>query len=344
VTVLAERMARHGFVDRPCTTVADAAARTVGIQAQDLGQARLGVRARAAGITEADVNAAIADRSVVRTWLMRSTIHLVAAADLQFLVRQLGPSIRRRGAKRWEGLGLDPHLLSQAERLAPEVLAEGPLSRHEFADALRARGVAVGDDQAPTHVLLYLATIGLTCQADHSRFALTDHWLPRSPDGPRGDDALAELTRRYFAAFSPATAGDFTAWSGLPSAPAIELIRDELTPVDVNGRPGYRLGERVGGCGVRLVSGYDNLLVGYRDRTGLISDERRPEVYVGGVIRPTVVRDGVIIGRWRLDRSAHRVEVVPFVRMTRPLRAALDAEADDLCRFVGRDLTLSVDR
>ena len=121
-------------------------------------------------------------------------------------------------------------------------------------------------------MLLYLATIGLTCQAEHGRFALTDDWLPDSPDGPRGDEALAELTRRYFAAFSPATAVDFAAWSGLPSAPAIELIRDELTPVEVNGRPGYRLGEPVDGSGVRLVSGFDNLLIGYRDRAGLISD------------------------------------------------------------------------
>jgi hypothetical protein len=337
-------MARHGFVDRSCTTVADAAAHTVAIQAQDLGQARLGVRARAVGLTEADVDGAIADRSVVRTWLMRSTIHLVAAADLRFLVRELGPSIRRRGAKRWAGLGLAPELLARAERLAPEVLAERPLTRHEFADALRARGVAVGGDQAPTHVLLHLATTGLTCHAEHGRFALTDQWLPDAPDGPRGDEAVAELTRRYFAAFSPATPFDFAAWSGLPSAPAIELIRGELTPVEVNGRPGYRLGDPVDGGGVRLVSGFDNLLIGYRDRTGLISPERRPEVYVGGIIRPTVVRDGVIIGRWRLDRSAHRVEVVPFVRMTRALRAALAAEADDLCRFVGRELTLSVDR
>ncbi len=342
MSLLAERMARHGFLDRPCTTVAAAAAHTVAIQAQDLGQARLGIRARSVGVTEADVDAAIADRSVVRTWLMRSTIHLVAAADLRFLVRELGPSIRRRGAKRWEGLGLGPPLLAAAERLAPDVLADGPLTRHEFADTLRARGVAIGDGQAPIHVLLYLATTGLTCQADDGRFALTDDWLRDCPEGPRGDDALAQLTRRYFAAFSPATAADFATWSGLSSAPAIELIRDELTPVEVNGRPGYRLGEPVEGTGVRLVSGFDNLLIGYRDRAGLISDERRPEVYVGGIIRPTVVRDGVIIGRWRLDRSARRVEVVPFVRVTRPLRAALDAEADDLCRFVGRELALSV--
>jgi hypothetical protein len=341
--MLAERMARHGFVDRPCATVAGAAAHTVAIQAQDLGQARLGVRARAVDSTEADVDAAIADHSVVRTWLLRSTIHLVAADDLRWLVRELGPKIRRANGARWDGLGLSPSVLHRAEQLAPQLLAGGPLTRHEMADGLRAHRLELGADQAPTHVMAYLASIGLTCHAGHARFALLDDWVCDAADGPRGDDALAGLSRRYFAAFSPATATDFAAWSGLPAVPAIELIRDELTPVEVNGRPGYRLGEPVDASGVRLVSGFDNLLVGYRDRTGLISDERRPEVYVGGIIRPTVVRDGVIIGRWRLARSAGRVEVVPFVRLTRPLRAALDAETDDLCRFVGRELTLSVD-
>ena len=114
-----ERMARHGFVDRPCSSVAAAAAHTVAIQAQDLAQARLGVRARSATVTEADVEAAIADRSVVRTWLMRNTIHLVAAADLRFLVREFGPMIRRRFAKRWAELGLTADLLARAEAARP---------------------------------------------------------------------------------------------------------------------------------------------------------------------------------------------------------------------------------
>ncbi len=344
MSLLAERMARHGFADRPCATVAEAAAHTLALQAQDLGQARLGVRARAGGVTEAEVSAAIAERSVVRTWLLRSTIHLVAAGDLRWLVRELGPKIRRANAARWDGLGLSPSVLDRAEQLAPQLLAAGPLTRHEVADGLRAHGLDLGADQAPTHVMVYLASIGLTCHADDGRFALLDDWLPGAATGPRGDDARAELARRYFAAFSPATARDMTAWSGLSSARSIELTRDELTPVEVHGHRGYRLGRPVTAEGaVRLVSGYDNLLVGYRDRSGLVSTQRRGEIYIGGVIRPTVIRDGVIIGRWRLDRAARRVEVMPFVRMTRPLRAALDAEADDLCRFVGCELSLSVD-
>ena len=161
-----------------------------------------------------------------------------------------------------------------------------------------------------------------------------------SADGPRDDDAQAELARRYFRAFSPATAADFTTWSGLASSRAIALVRDELTPVEVNGRPGYRLGDAQHGSGLRLLSGFDNLLIGYRDRTGLVPDERRGEVYVGGIIRPTIVRDGVVVGRWRLDRAAGRAEVIHFQAPSRAVRSAVAAEIDDLARFVGRPLSV----
>lgn len=335
-------MVRHGFADRPCTGVVEAAAHTVALQAQDLGQARLGIRARTPTATEADVSAALSGRAVVRTWLMRSTIHLAAAADLRWLVRVFGPLVRRRNEPRWAELGLPAGVLERVERLAPALLADGPLTRHAFAGALRERGVAVPPGQAVTHLLVFLASTGLTCHADGDRFALTDAWLPAAAEGPHGDDALAELARRYFAAFSPATGADFTAWSGLPSGAAIRLISDELDEVDVNGRRGYRLGPPADGGGLRLISGFDNYLVGYRDRTGVIADERRREVFVGGIIRATVLYDGVVAGRWRLDRARGRVEVVTFGSLPRSARDGLDREVDDLGRFVGRELAISV--
>ena len=332
-------MARHGLTDRPCTTVAAAAAHTVAIQAQDLAQARLGVRSRSASPTEADVTAALAKRAVVRTWLMRNTIHLVRADDLRWLVHLFGPMIRRRFAKRWGELGLTPTVLDRAAALAPQLLAHGPLTRHEFAAHLREREVILdADPQAPVHLFVYLATLGLTCHTDGDRFALLDEWVPDAAAGPRDDDALAELARGYFRAFSPATPADFTAWSGLPSGRAVALIRDELTPVAVNGKSGYRLGEVADPPAVRLVSAFDNFLIGYRDRTGLVPDDRRDEIYVGGIIRPTIIRNGAAVGRWRLDRAAGRVSVRYFVAPTRALRAAVQDEIADVARFVGRPL------
>ena len=104
---------------------------------------------------------------------------------------------------------------------------------------------------------------------------------PGLDDGPSGDDALAELARRYFAAFSPATAADFACWSGLPHSRAIELIRSELSPVDVDGRPGYRLGTVEPVRGVRLLPAFDNYLLCYADRAAILPVAAQPLVYQG---------------------------------------------------------------
>jgi hypothetical protein len=344
---LGQRIARHGFVDRPASTVAQAARLTTGVQAQDPVAGRLGVRSRAVDLTEADVfHATDVEHSVVRTSLMRATIHLVDADDAKWLTALIGPAIARKFQKRWRELGLTPELLSAATDVLPGALADGPRTRAEVVATLAERGVLIDTtDQAPTHLLLHATALGLVCRGpDRGReatFVLLDDWLCGTQAGPRGDEALAELARRYFQAFSPATAADFTTWSGLPSGRAIAQIRDELTSVEVNGRAGFALGEVAPQRGLRLLSGYDNYLVGYRDRELIIAPSRRKDVYIGGVIRPTVLLDGRVIGTWRLVREAESatVAVTPFSGLTKSVRAAIEAEAADIGRFIGLPTT-----
>ena len=88
---------------------------------------------------------------------------------------------------------------------------------------------------------------------------------------------------------------------------------------------------------VRLLPAFDNYLIGYRDR-GFIDDGRRGEVYVGGIIRPTVLLDGRVVGRWELQRGrsgALTVRTHPFTAWTAQTRAAVDAEVADIARFLG---------
>ena len=153
-----ERMARHGFADRPASSVVGAVRMTTALQAQDPGAARLGIRARTREVTERDVHRAVeTDRTVVRTWLMRATIHLVTAEDVRWLTALLGPSIRRRFAKRWLDMGLTPPILARTASALPDVLRDGPLPLREVMSGLAAAGVHVrsADPQAPYHVLLH---------------------------------------------------------------------------------------------------------------------------------------------------------------------------------------------
>jgi hypothetical protein len=347
--LLGERFARHGFGDRPAGTAAAAADRTCGLQAQDLRAGRLGVRSRSAALTDADVADAIERRIVVRSSLMRATVHLVPAADVRWLTALLGPVIARSFATRWRQLGLTPAVLRRARTVLPDALADGPHTRVEVVDRLAHLGVRIArTGQAPAHLLLFATTEGLALRTpDRGRdacYALIDEWLPDSPAGPSGADAIAEIARRYFRAFSPATAADFTAWSGLPSGRAVELIRDELVPADLNGRRGYRLGEVAPQRGVRLLAMYDNYLIGYRDRDEFIDPSARPAVYVGGVIKPAVLLDGRVAGVWKLvrERRRARIELTPFRELTRRLRDGLEAEAADVGRFLDVPTELSL--
>jgi Winged helix DNA-binding domain len=348
VEFLMERMTRQGLAVRPAADAAGVAAAAVGLQAQDIGAARLGVRARSTAVNEAAVvNAIQHERSVVRTWLMRSTVHLVAADDLRWMAALYGPVMERNHRTRWRNLGITEPMVDTALTHARELLDGRGLTRHELADELTARGLQLGEDgQVPTHVLAALTARGLTCRgADRGRdatFVLIDDWVP--PAAPPADP-LGELARRYFRAFGPATAADFTTWSGLPSGAAIAAIRDELTEVEFDGRRGWTLGPVEPAPAFRLLPMFDNYLLGYRDRTAILDPRLHPQVYVGGIIKATVVCDGRVIGIWRLDRATRKaaVRVTPFESFTRRHLDELDRERADIERYLGRPVALAVE-
>jgi hypothetical protein len=350
VDFLLERMTRQGLARRSTSPAAEVAAAAVGLQAQDAGASRLGVRARSGTVDEAAVlRAGTVQRSVVRTWLMRATVHLVAAEDVRWMVSLFGPMIERRFATgRWRQLGIDQRLIEAAIPPARAVLAGRQLIRHELAAELADHGIRLGEDpSAATHLLLALSCRGLTCRAGdrgrESTFALIEDWVPPSALAPA--DPMAELARRYFRAFGPATAADFTTWSGLPSAAAIRAIRDELTEVEFDGRRGWTLGTVAPAPGLRLLPMFDNYLLGYRDRTAMLDPARHAQVYVGGIIKATVVCDGRVIAIWRLERTARSatIHVTPLQRLTRPHRDDIDRERADLERFLARTLALTIE-
>jgi len=348
VDFLIERMTRQGLAARSATaSPAEVAAAAVGLQAQDVGAARLGVRARSSAVDEAAVVDAIQrERSVVRTWLMRSTVHLVAAVDLRWMAALYGPAMERNHRSRWRNLGITEPMIETALAHARELLDGRALTRHELAAELTARGLELGNDgQVPTHVLAALTARGLTCRgADRGRdatFVLLDDWVGPAP-APA--DPLAELARRYFRAFGPATAADFATWSGLPSGAAIASVRDELTEVAFDGRRGFSLSPVEPVPAFRLLPMFDNYLLGYRDRAAMLDPGRNPQVYVGGIIKAAVVCDGRIIGIWRLDRSARAatVRATPFEPFSRRHHDELDRERADLERYLGRPVGLAM--
>ncbi|MGY0235171.1 winged helix DNA-binding domain-containing protein [Longispora urticae] len=323
----------------PVDTVAAVAAR-VPVQAQATPAARLAVRARSTGLTRTDVDAARADGSVVRTWAMRGTLHLLAAADVRWIVGLLGPRFARAGRGRRYQLGLDDEVAERGLTVLAAVLADGPLARDAIVERLAGHGFRLdGRSQAPAHLLALAAHRGLVCCGPEETYTLLDDWVPASP---APDDPLAELARRYLAGHGVAGPEDLAAWSGLPlgtARRAFDAIRAELRPAG----PGFALAgtdlapDREGTA--RLLGAFDTYLLGYRARDVDPAHARRINTG-GGMIAPTALVSGSVVGTWRLERGTATVE--PFGALSAGAVAELEVEAADLGRFLGEPVRLAV--
>jgi hypothetical protein len=171
--------------------------------------------------------------------------------------------------------------------------------------------------------------------------ALASDWVGEHPPHDR-DAAVTELTRRYLRAFGPATEADFAGWSGLPLRDVragLGRIAGELVEVRVGEQRAWTLrgaARHPRGRIVRLLPAWDNYLMGHRDRDFIAGPERWPTVMPGGgLIRPTILVDGVAVGTWSVRRKGREIRVAldPFEELNDEITAATREEIQDVERF-----------
>jgi Winged helix DNA-binding domain len=333
-------------------SVPDVVRHLVGLQAQDTRMTRLLVRPRTSGVDAASVDRACQDASVVRTWAMRGTLHMVAADDLRWLVDLLGPIFIARSRTRRRQLGLPDDLCEDATDVMVELLAGRQLSRAALVEEIRARGVPVQGGQAHAHLVAYAAMRGVICRGpdrgNEPTYALVNEWVTaKGKLGP--DEGLAELARRYLTAHGPAGVEDFATWSGLrvrQARRAIELVVEEFEEIaTVVGKAWLRPDRRrEPHARVALLLGhFDPYLLDYRNREFALDPAFAKRVQAGGgFIQPTVVVDGQVVGTWRQRRERERVtiDIVPFRPLGRAVLPHLEQEAADLGRYLHVDAVL----
>jgi hypothetical protein len=323
------------------------------LQAQAFDAARHQVRVRSEGLTADAVNQAFEqERSVVRTWLMRGTLHLCAADDVRWLIDVFGPAVNQFGASRRKNLGLDDATCTRGVAVIRKALANGPMARRGIRNSLVEAGVLeepVG--QMLLHLLYHAAALGVVCSGPRmgrdDSFVLLDDWVPPLKS-PRGDAALGELARRYFGAYGPAGEADFAAWSGLRRTvirASMAAIGTELVEFPGSIRGLWTLGPAADDAdlvrpAVRLLGHFDTYLLGYRRREHL--GDAAAEAWIhdggGGWIRPVICVDGWIAGGWRIEQAGRAIEikVMPFDRITRRADPAIGREVASIGRFVDR--------
>lgn len=315
-----------------------------GVQAQEWPSARLALRARTRGLTAEDIRHTREDqRSVVLTWTMRGTLHLVATDDLDGMLACLGPLFIRKTERRYRQLNLDTDTRQRALDAIREVLAaRGPLIRSDLADAIAPYGIPVAG-QAIHHLVRFAALSGVVCFGPEQDGALTyvllDDWLAgQTRRTLTEDDALAELARRYLQAYGPATLADFINWSGLGTRQA-RAAWAEIDSPEVATADGlmFMPDDPVAGS-VRLLPRYDNYLLGYKSRAFMVAPEHAHHVHPGGgLIRPCVIVDGRAVAVWRIERQS-TVVIEPFEALETDVAAD---EVADIGRFLGLPLSLA---
>jgi Winged helix DNA-binding domain len=369
-TARALRMANHGLGLTPMDGALATARQTGGLQAQNPGAARLGIRARTRGPALSDVDQAHDDdRQIVISWLMRGTLHLVPAEDLRWMIAFYGPLTNAKYRTRRHEVGLTDDVCASALPILEAALSGGgQLTKSELLQRLAAGGVHIEPTgQTPVHLLVYASSCGLICRGPEASpgdptYVLIDEWIPRLPgaalhEPQSAEEVVLELARRYFTSFGPASVPDFATWAGIglgPARTAVAALADELVPVQVAGTPMF-LRPTPGTSSttaiadlplpaVRLIPAFDNYMFGYRDRSLLLDPALNGQIYQGGVARAAVVVDGRIVGTWTQKRTSklNSVTVDLFERPAREIGDELAAEAADLARFFALDPALKV--
>ncbi|MFF1870485.1 winged helix DNA-binding domain-containing protein [Kitasatospora herbaricolor] len=277
--------------------------RVFAIQAQDATAADLGIRVRGRDITAAKIRAAYeVERSIVRGWFMRGTLHTIPSPDARWVLRLLAPRILAATSRRYHQLGLDDDLRRRSDRLIRRALAaHGPLTRPELTEHLAAVGVQP-DGQAPFHLIRHAALTGVLChgprRGDEATYVLLDDWLPAGAGDSRReeeDTTVAELARRYVHAHAPVGVYDFATWSGLPVTLARRAWKTltqtgSIAEYGVLSVPTGHMGElrdSPGTLDVRMLPAYDNYLVGYRGRELSVPAAHHGRVWPGGGRHPS---------------------------------------------------------
>ncbi|MER5432205.1 winged helix DNA-binding domain-containing protein [Streptomyces sp. NPDC002588] len=342
-------LARQHLLTRSAVSAFEAVDHLCGLQAQEPQEPFTGLWSRLADFKPTQLDDALTGRTVVRTHLMRRTVHLVTADDALAWRARHDTMLRQRvlGTYRRELAGLDLDEVAAAGRA---IMADRrPRTMSELVQALEDRWPG-----PPRRVLGELLVAALIPMAQLPPRGLWHHkagvrnlplatWLEReiAPlPADDGDPVGQQLLRRYLAAYGPAAGADLRAWCGLAGLPAaIKAAREELVVFrDERGRELLDLPDAPRPhpdtpAPVRFLPAFDNAILGYHDRSRIID---APHLGLSVAGHRTVLVDGRVTATWTV--RDHRLRISPLRPLTAPEQEAVRAEAQDLSTFLDEDI------
>jgi hypothetical protein len=322
------------------------------MQAQDVSSGMWSVGVRT-GATRAEVEAAIKARLITRSWPMRGTLHLMATQDVRWMCRLLNDRMVVTHRRVFEAEGLTDDVVDRARSVLVEALDGGAaLSRPAVVALLAANGVDSSGQKA-YHLVGRFCQEGLLCQGPaegrQPTFVLIDEWVPWSWE-PDREEAMAALATRYVASHGPVTERDLAGWCNQNltfAREAVALAGDAIATETIGGQAYLVAADRsepARGTPVRLLPGFDEYVLGYKDRSALMTAEEELLVVPGknGMFLGTVLVGGLVVGTWNRKTSAKRtvVAVTPFGALSATRRREIERAAARYGHHLGSEASV----
>ncbi len=353
--IAAFRLARHHLAEQNQANLTTVCQNVCGMQAQLMAAAEMQLWARRHDLTRADIQAALyKSRTLVKTSLMRQTLHFITAADFSIYISALKRSRVEALRRIMSRFGVAPKEADTMTKSIVDALHAGPMTQPELIEQIIPK---VGKklrkyiELAWSIQVFRLALVeGLICygpeRGNKTAFVRVDQWLPeqRAVDE---HEAKQILLRRYLRAYGPATLKDFSKWAGMPMPEARAVwqsLEEELVEVNIEDKKGWLRREDYGQLVnnsrddliLRLLPHFDPYLLGHADKNHLVGADNYKRVYRNqGWISPVVLLNGRIIGGWSYTRNGKQLslQIEPFEKFSKTIHAGIEEEAASLGDF-----------
>ncbi len=322
------------------------------VQAQAYRDALWAVGLRCKKATQSDVEDAIAERKIIRTWAMRGTWHLVPPKEVKWMLSLYheDASIPSRQRKN----GLTRPLLKKGMELVSDAF------KHERQLTYKDLGRVLSDSGIPEfrkidvqrHIIRRSGRKGIICFSEHvsgrPAFALFKSPVPKPPNR---DAVLAKLARTYFGSHGPATLKDFAWWAGIGLGDAesgldaiSSRMKEDTSTGDTYWMPKKNPSANQAKRTTYLLPAFDEYLVAYKNRASIIEPKYATKVINGsnGTFLPALVSEGRVIGTWRRKEEKNRVTIAlsPFTKLNKEQNEGIKEAADSYGRFIEKSVTL----
>jgi hypothetical protein len=323
------------------------------VQSQDYAGAKWAVAQRTKGLTDAEIEQAFADGEILRTHVLRPTWHFVTPVDIRWMLALTAPRVLMLLAYLDRQLEVDKNLIGQTNEILAKALEERKQStRAELAAVIQRNGIKT-DGLRLGNFIMHAELDGIICsgarRGKQFTYALLEERAPQAKTLER-EEALAELTKRYFRSHGPATLKDFVWWSGLTMADAragIDFVKSQFEQ-EVIERQTYWFPPsrpvRKPSPTAFLLPNYDEYTVGYTDRSAIFDVSHTDKLVLReGILAQSTLIDGRVTGTWKrtIKKKEVVIELAPFMVPTSDQNQVIIAATQQYGKFLGLPVVLT---